>query len=177
MNDIIKFYLDYDEIREKLGFTLDDVIHESDEWLEGCHNHIQWLFPLTEPSNFNPDAPLLTQEDIDCFQSSRLLQNRLITAIERMTLFYKYTDWISPNNHNFLRITRILKCISLLLPTIRAAQMKYKFYIFIKDKIRFYHRNNQIKFCEWLVVPLEFWEKTYNEGPFHWNPGLEYEYV
>ncbi len=95
--------------------------------LEDVHDYIQWLFPLEEASRFNPDAPLLTDVDIELID--RYLVRR---SLERMYDFYgifdigglilknartwdrRSSEWVTPGNHNFLRITRILKSLSLL---------------------------------------------------------------
>jgi hypothetical protein len=42
------------------GRSLKDVLSWPDDELEVVHDFVQWLFPLPEPSRFNPDAPLLT---------------------------------------------------------------------------------------------------------------------
>src|SRR5262245_5587601 len=49
------------------GRRLDDILAWRDGRLEAVHDFIQWLFPLPEPSRFNPDAPLLTPHDIAAF--------------------------------------------------------------------------------------------------------------
>jgi hypothetical protein len=45
------------------GRMLHEIWDWTDDDLEAIHDFIQWLFPLPEPSQFNPDAPLLTPED------------------------------------------------------------------------------------------------------------------
>ena len=103
--------------------------------LEGEHDYIQWLFPLPEPSPVNPLAPVLDQETIDLFAHTAELRNRLKRSFEVMLDFYGFElredsatpevrpsarfesaakVWLSPGNHNHLRITRILRCLSLL---------------------------------------------------------------
>ena len=46
------------------GRSLDEVLAWDDERLEDVHDYIQWLFPLDEPSQFTPHAPLLTAESL-----------------------------------------------------------------------------------------------------------------
>jgi len=113
-------------------------LHEVQEWpddqLEAVHDFIQWLFPLPEPSGFNAAAPILTRELIQEFRKRPELQQNLRVSFLRMMKFYglqarsaeqitvtrapnftvKATVWLSPGNHNHLRITRILRCLSLL---------------------------------------------------------------
>jgi hypothetical protein len=114
------------------GRYLKDIWGWRDDDLEAVHNFIQWLFPLPEPSEFNPDAPLLTAEDIAAFRSDRLLQSNLRKSFERILTFLGLTVaadgkvvegknfsarapqvWSVPN-HNWLRITRILRSLHLL---------------------------------------------------------------
>ena len=102
-----------------------------DERLESVHDFIQWMFPLTEPSPVNPDAPVLDEETIAVFHARPDLRDALRTSWLRMLAFYgvelsegrvtraasfnqKSANWLWPNNHNHLRITRILKCLRLL---------------------------------------------------------------
>jgi hypothetical protein len=50
------------------GRFLKDIWTWENHDLEGVHDFIQWLFPLPEPSQFNPDAPLLTEKDVEAFK-------------------------------------------------------------------------------------------------------------
>jgi hypothetical protein len=118
------------------GRTLSEILSWDDNRLETVHDYIQWLFPLTEPSQFNPDAPLLTVEDIQAFASDPKLRAELRKSFVRMLKFYGFTissvrgkviigsvpvvfrrqagRWLDSHNHNLLRITRILKCLTIL---------------------------------------------------------------
>ena len=111
-------------------------LHEIQQWpddqLEAVHDYIQWLFPLPEPSN--AEAPVLTRKSMREFRKQPKLQQQLRVSFLRMMSFYgfevssgeqltvtrapnfvaKATVWLSPGNHNHLRITRILRCLSLL---------------------------------------------------------------
>ena len=80
------------------------------------HDYIQWLFPLPERSAFNATAPLLGPADIEAFQSPTL-QAALGRSLARMQSFYRperRAGWLSPGNHNLLRITRIIRCLTVL---------------------------------------------------------------
>jgi hypothetical protein len=113
-------------------------LHEIQEWpddqLESVHDYIQWLFPLPERSGFNMAAPVLNRESIQEFRRRPELQEKLRVSFLRMMNFYgfevrsgkhitvtrapnfaaKATGWLSLDNHNHLRITRILRCLRLL---------------------------------------------------------------
>lgn len=98
------------------GRTLDEVLSLDDAALERHHDFIQWLFPLTERSAANPDAPILTAADVDAIRTSPALQAAIERALIRMTAFYGRTDhWLTGCNHNHLRITRIIRSVGLLL--------------------------------------------------------------
>ena len=87
--------------------------------LEMIHDFIQWLFPTDEPSRFNPDAPILDEEDLTTFREP-FFQQRLEQAAERFRKFYRFgaisPRWAQPFDHNLLRITRIVRCLALLGP-------------------------------------------------------------
>jgi len=116
------------------GRTLDAILRWNRERLEDTHDYIQWLFPLRDRSGANPSAPTLSDADIDAFHTDPALQAQLLRALRMMLQFYglqlldtippqvtRRDDfnaiapaWIEPGNHNFLRLTRILKCLRTL---------------------------------------------------------------
>ena len=127
------FYLG--EEPDTFGRMIDEILSYSDEQLEGVHNYIQWLFPLGEKSAFNASAPLLTADDIVAFKNDSKLRKKLLNSFGRLLRFYGFMfaidcsigilersksfeqrsrNWLAPRNHNFLRITRILKSLTLL---------------------------------------------------------------
>lgn len=109
---IISFY--EEKFPDLYGRYLSDILTMDDSWLERTHNYIQILFPNKDPSSFNPDAPLLTDEVITEFKSRPELKIAVKRSLDRMFLFYRMRDnnahpwWITKNNHNYLRCTRIL---------------------------------------------------------------------
>ena len=116
------------------GRYLHEIQQWPDEQLETVHDYIQWLFPLPERSGFNVAAPVLTPESIQEFRTRPDLQEHLRVSFHRMMNFYglearagqqvtitpapnfatKAAKWLSPGNHNHLRITRILRCLTVL---------------------------------------------------------------
>ena len=117
------------------GRRLDEILAWDDERLEAVHDFIQWLFPLEEPSQFNLAAPLLTPADIREFRADPTLRQNLLRSAARMLAFYGFNVTegdghfaVKPSqqfgarqdvvyggfNHNHLRITRILKSLTLL---------------------------------------------------------------
>jgi hypothetical protein len=113
------------------GRRLQEIWDWPDREWEYVHDFIQWLFPLPEPSRFNPDAPLLTAEDVQSFRDDEQLRANLRLSFARMLTFMGLTATTGtvaegPNfaaraadvweaaNHNWLRITRVLRCLTLL---------------------------------------------------------------
>lgn len=128
-NPIVSFYSG--QKPDSLGRSISEIHNWDDHKLEYIHNYIQWLFPLREISQFNPDAPLLKDEDIAAFLNDKSLRDNLLASFDLMLRFYGFSrtgltiscaddwdiksrNWLSPGNHNFLRITRILTSLSLL---------------------------------------------------------------
>jgi hypothetical protein len=110
---LIDYYMG--EGTDHAGRLFDAVVHFSDGELEHEHDYIQWLFPVPEPSRFQPQSPLLTEDDIEKFRESAQLRWRVIAAAARMWRFYEESpQWKTPNNHNLLRITRILRFLTLI---------------------------------------------------------------
>src|SRR5579884_3099361 len=128
MSPLINFYRGTAPDSE--GRMLQEIWAWSDQELEAVHDFIQWLFPLPEPSRFNPDAPLLTPEDVAAFRTDDRLRANLRRSFERILTFPGLAEtpggqvvegpnfaartpdvWSVPN-HNWLRVTRILRSLS-----------------------------------------------------------------
>ena len=122
------------------GRRIDEIWSFSHEELEAAHDYIQWLFPLRERSAFNPGAPLLDDEAIARFREDTALRDNLERSLRLMLDFYglaiagheilrvptfgaRSRVWLTPHNHNFLRLTRILRSLSLLGLHDRATQL------------------------------------------------------
>jgi hypothetical protein len=130
---VVRFYRG--DGRDARGRTLDDILGWDDAALESVHDFVQWLFPLDEPSAFNPDAPLVSEADRAAFRQDPRLEANLRRAFERMLAFYgleldetgaapavrragswdeRSPVWLHRGNHNHLRLTRILKSLTIL---------------------------------------------------------------
>jgi Opioid growth factor receptor (OGFr) conserved region len=114
------------------GRFLKEILAWPDATFEAIHAPLQWLFSIPEPTKFNSEAPLLTKNDIATFKSDPLLQANLMKSFKRILTFLGLSlsdkgevvegqnftarvpdAWASPN-HNWLRITRILRSLMLL---------------------------------------------------------------
>jgi hypothetical protein len=113
------------------GRTLKEIQAWSYNELETVHDYIQWLFPLPEPSQYNLFAPVLDAKQIAEFQANAELRAQLLASFDMMLGFYGFErnglsivrsnlwevqsrNWLRPGNHNHLRLTRILKSLSIL---------------------------------------------------------------
>lgn len=126
---IIRFF---SGARDDRGRRLDEILRWSDDQLEEVHDYIQWLFPTRQPSGVNPFAPLVTDGTAAAFDADASLRARLVAALDRMLRFYGLTradqrividagrfeqraaDWLTPGNHNHLRLTRIMQSLDAL---------------------------------------------------------------
>lgn len=113
-----------------------EILAWPDHRLESAHDYIQWVFPLRERSRYNPDAPVLLPETINAFHRDDELRASLLRGFLRMAALYGFATrafadgsiqldpgpdfaarsrfWLTPGNHNFLRITRILTSLRTL---------------------------------------------------------------
>ncbi|KAJ3114503.1 hypothetical protein HDU96_002017 [Phlyctochytrium bullatum] len=137
---IVRYYLGLspEEGAEDEIETFDSHLKLSQRELEAKHDFIQWFFPLDEPSFFNRNAPVLNEEDIEAFRSTPVLQAQVRRAFVKMLRFYGFNwketrslnqhlrsdckivpvgvfthqfGWVTLRNHNFLRISRILRSL------------------------------------------------------------------
>jgi hypothetical protein len=126
--------------KDAAGRTIAKVLCFDHRQLEGVHDYIQWLFPTAKGSAYNANAPLLDEETIAVFRSDETIRERLRQALGVMLEFYglqlavhdgdvitvrkgasyaarrgNWQDgpplWL---NHNLLRLTRILECLTLV---------------------------------------------------------------
>jgi len=134
MSRIVDFYLG--KTKHPRGIHIEAIWEWSYAQLELEDTYIQWLFPLTERSGAVPSSPVLAGEDIREFQHSPDLKERVRRSLITMLAFYGFTmtsiehdqpliepspefedrtkSWVTVNNHNYLRITRILRSLTLL---------------------------------------------------------------
>jgi hypothetical protein len=122
----LAFYGD-DGGRTPSGYTLRQVLEWPDGEWEDRHDFIQWVFPTDEPSMYNSNAPVLDAATVARFRADPLMRDRLRRAFDRWLSFCgvaRTADGLTfghPNpdvwgraNHNWLRITRVLRSLNLL---------------------------------------------------------------
>lgn len=130
---IVSFYRH--ESADDRGRSLRQIWGWDHDRLERVHDYIQWLFPLRERSMVNFTAPLVTDGTVSAFGSDPALRDNLTRSFELMLDFYglaleqresgpsiapsssfeaRSRYWLTPGNHNHLRLTRILTSTRLL---------------------------------------------------------------
>lgn len=130
INPLIAFYLSSGT--DRAGRSHGDIVSFSDEMLEKDHTYIQWLFPLFEKSQFNPDAPTLDGEVVSAFLLNKDMQTAFLASYCRMMAFYRLVSysvsrnwrktealdkkpwWLRKGDHNFRRLTRIMTSLRIL---------------------------------------------------------------
>ncbi|UTW49156.1 opioid growth factor receptor-related protein [Bacterioplanoides sp. SCSIO 12839] len=130
MHPLIAFYSGQNT--DHRGRTLSGILAFSDNELESCHDYIQWLFPLTSLSAYNPEAPVVSDAVAEAFRLDHDLQLELHRSLLRMLEFYGVLlretpqgfellvpddvaqfHWMTPDNHNHKRLTRIIASLKL----------------------------------------------------------------
>ena len=98
------------------GYSVQDILGESDSWLEQCHDYIQWCFPLMSPSRAVPGSPYLRSiSEVNDLMTSTKVRENMTALTHRMLRFYKYTtQWLNYMDHNHLRISRIIQSLRLI---------------------------------------------------------------
>lgn len=120
--------------------TLEQVLGFDDQLWNCCHNHIQWVFPTDKSSHFNSFAPTLDEPALLLFRSESVIQQNLRRCLKRFLSFMGLTledgntgaegqirickaanfdsrvlmCWKGPNNHNWMRLSRVLQCLDLV---------------------------------------------------------------
>ena len=113
--------------RSASGYTHAQILGWDDDSWESEHDFIQWVFPTDIPSRFNPEAPTLDAGAIGILRADPEVQANLGLGLERFLGFLGLTRgpagiqfagkvgnvWLH-ENHNWLRVSRCLRCLTLL---------------------------------------------------------------
>lgn len=102
--------------RDDRGRTLEEILCWDADRLEREHDYIQWLFPLREPSLAQPQSPVLSPADVEILRGDGEIRECMREALRVMRAFYGLEPlgprpWLIPGNHNYLRLTRILRSL------------------------------------------------------------------
>lgn len=153
------------------GVTLQDIWGWDDDRLEEQHDFIQWLFPI-EKKGVNPTAPPTNSATIEAFKKDKQLQGKMLKSFEVMLSFYGFSrsakgkiimeenfnqkgkNWLSIGNHNYRRITRILKSLRL-----HGLEKDAQAFLDVLTQVYYIHAN-QIG----GDIPLSFWKSALAES-------------
>ncbi len=101
--------------RNAHGKTFQQILNYSEEEMEFDHEYIQWLFPLPEPSPYNPLAPVINVAELQVLLTDQIKHN-LELAANKMLDFWGIEPWNPQklpilNGHNALRFSRVLQSL------------------------------------------------------------------
>lgn len=167
---LIDFYTSVSPVTLTTGekYYIDNLIIKDDTFWEECHNFIQWVFPNSIPSKFNPDAPLLKDRDMKCvtYGPWKKLYGRFLVFLGIYwgndnfdTLFVfneeRFARWFNGEDHNCLRVTRVMS----LLHSLDQYDMKDSLWAFLcKENV---NRNHPCGFLNEAGSTMSFWYHMY----------------
>ena len=96
---------------------LKDIWNFSDEDIEHTHDFIQLLFPLNEESNAVSNGIYLDSSDaILSIKVNKLATENIVKSSKWFLSFLaRNSHWKRKHDHNYLRVTRIIKSLRLLV--------------------------------------------------------------
>ncbi len=140
--------------KEDLKYS--DVLNKPNDYLENAHNWIQYVFPTDKKSKYNKSAPTIPLEELALLRKDKRIISNLQNAYKRILDFYFAEDvkWITKNNHNFKRITRIIRCLRLFGLDDEANT----FFTMVREKVA----HEEAVLGKTIVKPktIEYWEKA-----------------
>ena len=120
---LLRFFLDEEDVC--IPYRHEEIVRFTDDEIERYHDFIQWIFPTSQPSRFNGEAPTIDEHFVSMFHGNQCaLQNYCKSC--RRYLHYMDFDCSGDGNihtyhgdrpfyrlpyHNFLRITRVLQSL------------------------------------------------------------------
>ena len=117
---------------------LNDIWNFTDEDIEHTHDFIQLLFPLNEKSESVFHSYYLnTKSSIINIKSNDLAKSNIVTSSKWFLSFLeRNTHWRRRHDHNYLRITRIIKSLRLLVSDEEANKFYESFIELIDESLR-----------------------------------------
>ena len=125
------------------GRTWQEIVQLDDQMWDECHDFIQWLFPLPVESKHAAYSPVLVEQDLSDLWENAQVQANLVIFAKRFceflginihtpfggptpkryrvslqnngfkTFSQQYKYWLRANDHNHLRINRMLQSLVL----------------------------------------------------------------
>lgn len=128
--EIVKFYRG--ERGNQNGHKLEEILNWTDGALEMDHDWVQWVFPSNERSMLNGEAPTMTKQEAQIFETDPELREKVKQSFVRFLDFLQFQlvedgdkvliepkdkenlpFWLRSFNHTMLRVTRMLKSLRL----------------------------------------------------------------
>lgn len=132
------------------GRSIFKVLAFTPEEIEETCDFLQWVFPTHVQSPIEPNAWVITAEDIYGIQRSDQARRNHRKAVAMMTLFYATSKaWLTIGDHNHKRITRIIDNISL----VHGMEEAREFWKFVMNE--HYNHNNPVN-----PTSLAFWRAS-----------------
>ena len=99
------------------GRTLDDIWSYSDNEIEGTHDFVQLVFPTNKPSQATFNKLYLDNEILieKLKNSSEVTKNIMKSASWYLSFLERNDAWQKGDDHNQLRITRVIESLRLLV--------------------------------------------------------------
>ena len=126
--DTIQFFRN--ERMNANGMYIETILDFDDVFREEVHDYVQWIFPIDSVSANEPRAPIVNNMMIYAFMTIDKLKEMQIKAfifmldhfglvyeadeIEKGPAFQECKHRLAHDNHNLVRITRILRSLYLL---------------------------------------------------------------
>ena len=133
------------------GHSLQWMWEQSDESLEKNHSYIQYMFPLEKRSLYNPEAPVIRDDEMKALASSLPAVRNIRTSFNVMYIFWEsHGKGYGEENHNYLRMTRCMRFLKRIGFDREADRLKL-----LMDTLN--KENNVNK------KTLKYWEEAYNE--------------
>ena len=117
---------------------LKDIWNFSDEDIEYTHDFIQLLFPLNEKSSAISNGIYLdSNEAILCIKADKLATENIVKSSKWFLLFLaRNSHWKRKHDHNYLRITRIIKSLRLLVSDQEANKFYESFMQLVDENLK-----------------------------------------
>jgi hypothetical protein len=142
---------------DHMGRTYNDIMEFSNKEFDGCHDFIQWLFPLHQDSRMtNVRLPLITEVEHEYFKNSTVCKDKMRLALFRFKTFLHCmgtNNWCTDMDHNLLRITRVIRSLRFFGLDTEAYEM-YIAFSMIADSRKI------------MPSTLEYWKRAYHEPVF-----------
>ena len=117
---------------------LKDIWNFSDEDIEYTHDFIQLLFPLNEKSSaISNEIYLDSNEAILSIKANKLATENIVKSSKWFLSFLaRNSHWKRKHDHNYLRITRIIKSLRLLVSDQEANKFYESFMQLVDENLK-----------------------------------------